>query len=310
MRWLALPSRFLGAAAALALLPISMRASAQELEPRAYSNAPVGLNFLVAGVSHIEGGIATDPAGPIENAELTVWSPVLGYARTLDVAGKSGKFDVVVPYGFLSGTADVAGEPREREVSGFWDPKLRFSMNFFGAPALAAQEFARYRQDWIIGMSVQVGLPLGQYDDTRVVNLGSHRWSIKPELGVSKALGRWTLELAAAATFYTDNDDFFGGQTREQEPVYSVQGHLLYTFASRIWLGVDATYYEGGATTTDGIESSDRLSSSRLGLTLSVPVNAQHSIKFFAHSGVSVRTGTDFDAVGVVWQYRWGGGVK
>ena len=301
---------FLCAATTLPLLLTSVRASAQELEPRAYSNAPVGLNFLVTGFSYVEGGIATDPAGPIENAELAVWGPVLGYARTLDVAGKSAKVDVVVPYGFLSGTADVAGQARDREVSGFWDPKLRFSMNFFGAPALAAQEFARYRQDWIMGMSVQVGMPLGQYDDERVVNLGSHRWSIKPELGVSKALGRWTLELAAGATFYTDNDDYFGNQTREQEPVYSVQGHVVYTFASRIWLGVDGTYYEGGITTIDGGESSDRLSSSRLGITLSLPVNAQNSIKLFAHSGISVRTGTDFDAVGAVWQYRWGGALK
>lgn len=301
---------FLYAAATVALLLMPVRASAQELEPRAYSNAPVGLNFLVTGFSYIEGGIATDPAAPIENAELAVWSPVLGYARTLGVAGRSAKFDVVVPYGFLSGTADVAGQPLDREVSGFWDPKLRFSMNVFGAPALAPQEFARYRQDWIMGMSVQVGLPLGQYDDTRVVNLGNNRWSIKPELGVSKAVGRWILELAAGATFYTDNDDYFGDQTREQEPVYSVQGHLICTFASRIWFGVDGTYYEGGATTVGGVESSDRLSSSRLGLTLSLPVNAQSSIKFFAHSGVSVRTGTDFDAIGAAWQYRWGGGSK
>lgn len=289
----------------LVLLLVPARASAQELEPRAYSNAPVGLNFLVTGVSYLAGGIATDPAGPIENAELAVWGPVVGYARTLDVAGKSAKVDVVVPYGFLSGTADVAGQPREREVSGLWDPKVRFSMNFFGAPALAPQEFARYRQDWIVGMSLQVGAPLGQYDDERVVNLGSHRWSIKPELGVSKALGRWTLELAAGATFYTGNDDYLGDQTREQEPVYALQGHLVYTFASRIWLGVDTTYYEGGATTVDGREASTRLSSSRLGLTLSLPVHAQSSVKLFAHSGISVRTGTDFDAVGAAWQYRW-----
>lgn len=296
-----------GAAATLALLLMPVRASAQELEPRAYSNAPVGLNFLVTGVSYLEGGIATDPAGPIENAELAVWGPVVGYARTLDVAGRSAKVDIVVPYGFLSGTADVAGQPRERGVAGFWDPKLRFSLNFFGAPALAPQEFARYRQDLIMGLSVQVGVPLGQYDDERVVNLGSHRWSIKPELGASKALGLWTLELAAGATFYTDNDDYFADQTREQEPVYSVQGHLVYTFASRIWVGVDATYYEGGVTTIDGVESSDRLRNSRLGLTISLPVNTQSSIKLFAHSGISVRTGTDFDAIGAAWQYWWGG---
>jgi hypothetical protein len=181
-------------------------------------------------------------------------------------------------------------------------------MNLFGAPALTPREFASYRQDWIVGVSLQVSVPLGQYDDQRVVNLGTHRWSVKPEVGVSKAMGRFVLDLAAGATFYTDNDDYPGDRTREQEPVYSVQGHLVYNFASRIWLAVDGTYYEGGATTLDGVRSNDRLRSSRLGVTLSLPVDANDSLKVFAHSGISVRTGTDFDAVGVAWQHRWGGG--
>jgi hypothetical protein len=284
----------------------SAAASPQEIEPRAYSNAPVGLNFLVTGYTFVGGGIATDPASPIENAELDVHGPVLAYARSLGVAGKSAKIDVVVPYGFLSGTADVAGEPREREVSGLWDPKVRFTLNFFGAPALAPSEFARYQQNWIVGASVQVGAPIGQYDNVRLVNLGNHRWSIRPEIGVSKSLGPWNVELAAGATMFTDNDTYFPDQTREQDPVYSVQSHLIYSFPARIWLALDGTYYWGGAATLDGVASSDALSSSRLGLTLSLPLGRQTSLKVSAHTGVSVRTGSDFDVVGVLWQYRWG----
>jgi len=289
---------------------LAASAAAQDLEPRAYSNAPVGLNFLISGYTYIEGGIATDPAGPIQNAQLEVHGPIAAYARTLDVAGKSAKIDVVVPYGFLSGTADVAGEPREREISGLWDPRVRFSINLYGAPALAPRDFATYHQDWIVGVSLQVGMPLGQYDDTRVVNLGNNRWSFKPEVGVSKVVGRWSCEVAAAATLYTDNDDYPGDRTRQQDPVYSIQGHLVYTFPSRIWLAVDATFYEGGAVTLDGVPTSDSLRNSRAGLTLALPVNARNSLKLFAHTGVSVRTGSDFDAVGALWQYRWGGGVK
>ena len=205
------------------LLGLAGAASGQDLEPRAYSNAPVGLNFLLAGYTHAEGGIATDPTAAIQNAELTIHGPIVAFARTLGVAGRSAKIDVIVPYGFLSGSADVAGEPLEREVSGLWDPKVRFSINLYGAPALAAREFANYRQDWIIGASLQVGFPLGQYDDTRVVNLGNNRWSIRPEFGVSKALGPWIFELTMAATMYTDNDDYPGDRTREQDPVGSVQ---------------------------------------------------------------------------------------
>jgi hypothetical protein len=296
-------------AVAVILAGFSAVAAAQELEPRAYAPAPVGLNFVIGGYTHLEGAVATDPAAPIENAQLEVHGPLVAYARSLAVAGRSAKIDVIVPYGFLAGSADVAGEPREREVSGLWDPKLRFSMGLLGAPALAPREFASYRQDWIVGWSVQVGLPLGQYDETRVVNLGTNRWSVKPELGVSKALGRWVLELAAAATFYTDNDDYVGRRTREQDPVYTIQGHLVHTFPSRIWLALDGTYYEGGAATIDGVASGDSLRSSRLGLTLALPLGPRDSVKLTAHSGISVRTGTDFDAVGAAWQRRWGGGL-
>ena len=234
---------------------------------------------------------------------------MLGYARTFGIAGRSAKIDVVAPYGFLSGSADVAGQPREREVSGLWDPKVRLSVNFFGAPALSAREFASYRQDWIVGASLQVGLPIGQYDDTRVVNLGNNRWSIRPEVGVSKAFGRWVLELALGATVFTDNDDYPVGRTREQDPVGSMQAHLVHTFPSRIWIALDGTYYTGGAATIDGAEASGRMSNSRFGVTLSLPIDARSSVKLLGHTGVSARTGADFDAFGALWQYRWGGGV-
>src|SRR5215831_4277002 len=201
-----------------------------------------------------------------------VHSTVLAYARALDVWGRSGKFDVVLPYAWLSGSADVAGQPREREVSGFVDPRLRFSVNLYGAPALSLQEFASYKQDLIIGTSLQVSVPLGQYDADKLVNIGTNRWSVKPELGISKALGPLTLELATGVTFYTDNHDFFGGKTRAQAPIYSVQGHASYTLGAGFWVALDGTYYTGGRTTIDGEEGNDLQKNSRLGATVALPV--------------------------------------
>lgn len=289
---------------------LAVSASAQELEPRAYANAPVGLNFFITGYTHVWGEVATDPALPIENAELSVHGPFAAYAHSFGVAGRAAKVDVLVPYGYLSGTADVAGQPRDREVSGLWDPRVRFSVNLYGAPALEAREFASYRQDWIVGASVQVGIPAGQYDDTRVVNLGNHRWMVKPEVGVSKALGRWSFELSAAASLFTDNDDYLEVQTRSQEPVYSLQTHVVYTFASRVWVAVDGNYYEGGAVEVDGVRSGVEISSSRIGVTCAIPFGRRQSLKLSASTGATVRTGGDFDAVGAAWQYRWGGGVR
>jgi hypothetical protein len=294
---------------AIALTALGAGAYAQDLEPRAYVNTPVGLNFLIAGYGYAAGGVATDPALPLQNAHLQVHSAILAYARSLDVWGRSGKVDVVLPYAWLSGTAEVEGQPRERDVSGFADPRLRFSVNLYGAPALSLQEFARYRQDLIIGASLQVAAPLGQYNATKLVNIGTNRWSFKPELGISKAWGPLTLELATGVTLYTDNHDFFGGKTRAQAPIYSVQGHVSYSLGAGIWAALDGTYYTGGRTTVDGVEGNDLQKNARLGVTVALPVNRHLSVKLYGSTGVSTRTGSDFGAVGLFLQYRWGGGL-
>jgi Putative MetA-pathway of phenol degradation len=141
------------------------------------------------------------------------------------------------------------------------------------------------------------------------VNIGTHRWSFKPELGISKAVGPLTLELTTGVTLYTDNHDFFGGKTRAQAPIYSVQGHVSYTLGAGIWVAVDGTYYTGGRTTVDRVEGNDLQKNSRLGVTVALPVNRHTSVKLYGSMGVSTRTGSDFDAVGILVQYRWGGGL-
>jgi hypothetical protein len=284
-------------------------AGAQDIEPRAYSNAPVGVNFLVAGYAYTTGGLAFDSALPLSDPDLSTSNAVVAYARVLDFRGKSAKFDVIAPLSSLSGTADFDGETLRRDIAGLADPKFRFSVNFFGAPALSLKEFAGFQQDLIIGASLQVSPPVGQYDESRLVNLGTNRWSFKPELGVSKALGRLTLEGAAAVTLYLDNDDFYQGRTRSQDPLYSLQGHLIYSFQSGVWGSLDGTYFTGGRTTLEGELNDDLQQNWRVGATLAFPVNARNSVKLYGSSGVSARTGNDFDLLGIAWQYRWGGGL-
>ena len=284
-------------------------AGAQEIEPRAYSNAPIGVNFLVAGYAYTRGGVSSDTALPLSNPELTTSNAVVGYARVLELWGQSAKFDVIAPLTALSGSADFNGEPLDRDISGLGDPKFRLSVNFFGAPALSLKEFAGFKQDLIVGASLQVSAPAGQYDDSRLVNLGTNRWSVKPELGVSQALGRWTLEGTAAITLYTDNNDFYQNTTRSQDPLYSLQAHVIYGFRSGVWGSLDGTYFAGGRTTLDGTLNNDLQQNWRVGATLAFPVNARNSIKLYGSSGVSARTGNSFDLVGLAWQYRWGGGL-
>lgn len=282
---------------------------AQSLEPRAYSNLPIGMNFLLAGYAYQQGEVLLDPSLPLKDVNMQIHSAVLGYARSLDLFGMSGRIDLLVPYAWLSGTGKLLEQERSRNVSGLADPGLRFSINLYGAPALSFEEFRNYRQNTIIGASLSLTAPLGQYDSGRLVNIGTNRWAFKPEVGLSQALGRWTLEGMAGVIFYTQNDDFLGGKTRCQDPIYSFQGHLIYNFPSGIWAALNATYYTGGRTAVDGEEGDDLQRNWRLGTTLTFPLDRHHSVKLYASTGVHTRTGGNFDLLGIAWQYRWGAGL-
>jgi len=284
-------------------------ARAQSIEPRAYSNAPVGVNFLIAGSYFTRKGVSFDTSLPVTDPKLETYNAAVGYARTLDLWGKSGKFDTVVPYTWLSGSATYQGDSVEREVDGFGDPAFRLSVNFYGAPALTLREFQSYKQDLIVGASFQLSVPAGQYDSTKLVNIGTNRWFFKPELGVSKALGDLTLEFKTGVTLFTTNNEFFNGNKRSQDPLYSIGAHAIYNFRSGTWASLDATYFAGGRTCLNDTLQNDLQQNWRVGGTLAFPVNALNSIKLYASSGVSARTGNSYDLIGVAWQYRWGGGL-
>lgn len=293
----------------LVLAFIAIRAEAGEVEPRAYVNTPVGINFLLGGYAYTDGDLATSGSSPLKDAEVTMDNGLLAYARAIDLWGKSAKLDIILGYSGLSGEAVVSGETRTRKVSGFLDPRLRFSVNFFGAPALSVQEFSSYQQDLIIGASVQVSAPLGQYDKERLINLGNNRWFVKPDIGISKAWGDVTLELSGGVFLFTDNDDFFGGKELEQDPVYTTQLHATYDFGRGVWAALSGTYDHGGRTTVDGVHNDDKQENSRAGVTLALPVNRYNSVKLYASTPMHTTVGGDFDLLGIIWQHRWGGGL-
>jgi hypothetical protein len=290
----------------ITLLFMSGKGVAGEIEPRAYANTPIGVNFLLAGYAYSNGGLSTESSSPIQDAELEISSEILAYARVFDVWGKSGKFDVILPYSQLSGSATVAGQTVDRNVSGFNDPRLRFSVNFYGAPALSLQEFANYQQDLIIGASIQVSAPFGQYDKNKMVNIGNNRWFVKPDIGISKAWGNFSLECSSGVVLFSSNDDFFGGKTLDQDSVYSTQVHATYSFGRGIWVALSGTYDYGGRKVIDGVRDKDAEENSRVGATLALPVNRHNSIKLFSSTPIKTSTGSDYDLFGIFWQYRWG----
>lgn len=303
-----LPCRFKRPVLLAVMSAAASPAFATDIEPRAYSNIPVGVNFLLAGYGYTKGNVTFAPSVPIENGKMEIHNTVLAYVRSLDFWGRSGKVDIILPQAWLSGQAEVLGQQRDRDISGFADPIFRLYVNLFGAPALSMKEFAGYRQDIIVGASLAVSPPGGQYDPSKLVNIGTNRWTIKPEIGLSKAWGPLIAEFAAGVFVFTDNDQPFLAKTQEQSQLYNFQGHLIYSFGNGIWGAVDANYYTGGRVTRDG-EIGDNLQQNwRVGGTLSFPVNRQNSIKISGNTVVHSRTGSFFDTIGITWQYRWGKG--
>ncbi len=229
-------SAFPRVAATLALLWMPLCASAQELEPGAYWPIPTGLNIVTVVNSFNWGDLAFDPSAPIDEASATINTTAFAFTRAFNLAGRSANAGVMVPLvsGHLEGL--YLGEPAEADRLGQGDPRLRLAMNLYGAPAMTPKSFASYRQGTILGVSVTVAPPLGQYDSAKLINLGTNRWSIKPELGVSGTKGRWVLEMMAGVWLFTDNTDFLGGRTREQDPIAATQVHVTFKFKRTMWL--------------------------------------------------------------------------
>lgn len=281
----------------------------QELEPGAYSVSPVGVNFLVATYNFSGGDLTFDPALPIEDAEATIHTTVFAYVRSVNVFGRSGNVAIVAPYsvGHLEGL--YIGEFTEVDRAGFRDPSVRLAFNLYGAPAMNLKAFASYRQRTNIGVSLVAALPLGEYDKAKLINLGSNRFSFKPEVGLSRAFGKWTLELYGGVWFFTDNEDFYGGKTREQAPLGSTQIHVIYTFKPRLWLAVDANFYSGGQTKVDGRLNLDFQKNSRTGATFSFPLGPRQSVKLALSRGAYTTIGADFTSFVAAYQYLWGSGL-
>lgn len=293
----------------LALLVVAgaAPAAAQNLDPRSFVNTPVGINFVTLGYGHSTGNVLFDASVALDNADLTIQGPTSGYARALDLWGMSGKADGALGWACADGTADFNGAPVSRHVCGLSDPTAHISVNFIGAPALTLRQYPTYKQNILVGAGFRVTAPLGQYDPTKLVNIGTNRWSFKPELGVSKQAGRLTLEFLGAVTFFTVNTDFFGGNEQSQAPLYSGQLNVIYTFRSGIWGGVGGLIYAGGATSTNGGPASTPQENTRGGAVLVFPIGKQNSLKAYWTTGVTTRTGTDFDTVVVTWIHLWGG---
>jgi hypothetical protein len=294
-----------GGALLVVLVLSAGSAGAQELTPRFYAPAPTGGNIVQLGFGRSTGGVLFDPALPFDDVNAGINAGTLMYGRTFGLFGRSASAVVGLPYVWGEIDGLVAGQYQRVTRSGLGDLRGQLTVNVLGGPALTPREFAAHRPDTILGLSLAAVAPTGQYDPSKLINIGSNRWSLKPEVGASKTLGSWYLELYGGVWLFGTNASFVGGSVREQAPLGVFQAHLSYTFKPRLWLAADATYYTGGRTTVDGVLKADLQRNSRLGVTLALPVGRRSAVKLSWATGFTTRIGADFDSLGVALQTVW-----
>ncbi|MDN7180224.1 transporter [Caballeronia sp. SEWSISQ10-4 2] len=251
------------------------------------------------------GDILFDPSLPVTDLQAKINTYSLGLSHSLGVLGHVASVAIAVPYANANLTGNVEGAPGHAYRSGLGDMRFRLAVNLLGGPALTPEEFVRRSPSTILGASVSVIAPTGQYVPSRLINVGSNRWSFKPEVGLSQPIGNWFVEGAAGVWLFTDNTDFFGGRRRSQDPLPTFQWHGGYNWRPGLWLAADVTYFTGGQTSVNGVQDKDVQRNVRYGLTLSFPLSAQWSGKLAWSRGLTTSIGGNFQTISVALQYRW-----
>jgi hypothetical protein len=265
----------------------------------------VGANFLVLSTVRSTGGVLFDPSLPFTNVDAQLNAGALAYGHTFGWFGHAASAALAVPYAWGTLSGDVGESQHEIHRSGLADAQLRLALNLIGGPALGPAEFMRRDPETTLGASLTIVAPSGQYDSSKLINIGANRWAFKPEVGISYPVSRWYLETYVGVWLFTANTDYNDGARREQNPIGTLQGHVSYTVRPRLWAALDATFFTGGRSSINGMPNADLQANSRVGITLSVPVGKRQSLKFAFSDGATTRFGGDFITYGVAWQYLW-----
>jgi len=274
---------------------------AQELTPRAYWPAPKGTKVAIFGYSYSSGDVLMDPSIPVYGVDSKIHTGVLAYLQTISLWGRTANFVVELPYSWGTTKGLLFEEQAQRDFSGLNDLGMTLSVNLSGAPSMTPKDFLELRANphFILGASLKVIAPTGHYEKDKFINVGSHRWSFKPELGCIIPLAKkWLLEFDLGAWLFTVDEDFLPGR-REQNPIIAIRSHLVHRFKAGFWASLDVNYFTGGQQTIGGGQLTDWQNNSRIGGTVVVPFLKRHAIKVGYSFGTYTKYGNDFNQLNV-----------
>ena len=273
---------------ALTLLVVPDRAYTQFTDPRTYPNAPVGMNQLELGYAYAHANASVDTSLIVTGAKVNLHQGTIDYTRYFGFLHRLAWVEAVVPIAGLEGS--VTGTNIQGSTSGAGDSSCTVAMLLKGGPALTADQFKDYEQTTTLGASLAIAVPTGLYHSDKILNLGSDRWSFKPELGLSHPFGyeqKWALDAHANVYFYTDNSSYRGREILRQHSLPGVEGHISYLFNDTLWASVDTRYSFRGTTFLNGVNQSNAQQNFILGSEVNVSLNSRNSVIFeFAKAAV------------------------
>lgn len=290
---------------ALASLLILRVASAQDLEPRRWTPLPPGLNVVGAGYIRSDGDVAFDPVLNVQDATVDGDTLILSYVRSFDFGGKRVRLDALLPWADLRWEGLLDGAPAKVERTGLADPYLRLSVILAGTPA--DRSGPPPETSTVIGAAVGIILPWGEHFEDKLLNLGQNRFVVRPQIGVLHARGLWSYELSVSTFLYEDNDDFFGGQELEQDPLFATQAHVIRQFNKRgYWASLSAGYAWDGESTVNGVEKGDKKRIFLSAATFGMPIGRKQGLKFaYIRNRTNASTGNDIDSFAIAWSLRF-----
>jgi hypothetical protein len=304
------PTRFLALVAFTLAVPlISVPVNAQDDGARTYWKGRAGTNVM--SVQYLDMNLQAsdalqfDPSHfiyPAADAEASIF--VLSWARHMTLFNRpsvlsanlmGGSVDVefdtnITPPEFLP-PGVVPGTSFSQSASGYADP-------------------SNYEPTWTLDAAFMLGVPLGQYDDDRVVNLGLNRFygrvafPFKYHFRVFTPGYMSSLEVVPSVWLFSENDDFLG-QKLKNDPMWQVEAHWTHDFTRHFFGSLDLLYRNGFQSEIDGVDLGSDIEIGDLGFTLNFSVNDNVTIRTSFSSNVFGDSDIDTSMIRLQFVYAW-----
>ena len=278
----------------------------QDLEPRRWNILPLGTQVLGGGYAYTSGDILFDPTLEIEDATVKANTLVLQYVRPFKLGNKFARVDVRLPISFVHWEGLLDGDFTSVDRKGFTDSRIRLSVNLIGPKASGPKELFQYFKEnpvnTTVGVSIALTLPTGLYHADKLLNIGQNRFVIRPQVGVLHNRRKWSFELTSSVIFFTNNNDFFGGNTRTQRPMLAAQAHIIKRFESKLWTSISVGSGTGSKSTINNISKDDRRNDVLASISAGYPIAKKQSLKLaYVYSRTTRFIGSNTDSIVLGW---------